>query len=255
MAGGGVRVLIASPRHTARDLERWAINEREDEANAGRIDWEKKVNAAMAEMAAWIARGDGDGYLGVSWGKDSVVVAHLLWRLHRERGVRYPSVWVRLTGAENPDCHMVRDSFNDSHPGGEYAEVVADVGQRRMSVDGFAIASQLYGDRHISGVRAEESAVRRIRTRRWGLSTERTCAPIAWWSTADVFAYLWRERLPVHPAYACTAGDVYERRHLRVSAIGGRRGTGFGRGEWEARYYPERTAERSLGACTEREAR
>lgn len=72
-----------------------------------------------------------------------------------------------------------------------------------------------------------------------GLSSLHTCAPIGWWSDTDVFAWLAARDLPVHPAYACSMGGMLERRHLRVAGIGGDRGTGFGRREWERRYYPE----------------
>ena len=72
---------------------------------------------------------------------------------------------------------------------------------------------------------------------RWGESTERTCAPLGGWTGADVFAYLHTHRLPVHPAYACSLGGVLDRDRIRVAALGGERGRGHGRAEWERRYY------------------
>lgn len=241
-------MLIASPRHTARDLEVWRTNEAIDAENARRLDWGKMTSAALDEMERWISSGVG-GYLGVSWGKDSVVVAHLLARLRAERGVSVPMVWVRMP-EDNPDCTLVRDAFMSARPDTEYVEIDPGVTRewlasrrddavREQHQAGFALARQRYGDRHISGVRAEESSVRRLRTRRWGLSTESACAPIAWWSTAEVFAYLHHYGLPVHPAYACTGGGLYERNRLRVAGMGGQRGIGVGRRDWEQRYYPE----------------
>ncbi len=229
-------MLIPSPRHTERDLETWRINEAMDRENAKRIDWTKLERDAMAEMQRWIEAGDGSGYLGVSWGKDSVVVAHLLCKMQ----VRYPMVWVRMPG-DNPDCELVRDAFLATHNGAWYTEIQVDVGGdvRDGHKAGFAEAARRHGERHISGVRAAESSIRKLRTLRWGRSTEKTCAPIAWWSTDYVFAYIYRENLPLHPAYACTQGRTYERQYLRVAAIGGVRGTGVGRRQWEEAYYPD----------------
>lgn len=53
----------------------------------------------------------------------------------------------------------------------------------------------------------------------------------------DVFAYLHKHDLPVHPAYAMTMGGFYDRRWLRVSSLGGLRGADRGRAEWEQQYY------------------
>lgn len=231
-------MLIRSPRHTPEDLDAWEVEERTDALHAQRVDLEKKARAAMEELERF-ARG-AIGYVGVSWGKDSVVVAHLAARVASFGGPSLPVVWVRVKERENPDCPLVRDAFMARHPHLRYEEIVADVPAIGLTSSlGFEEAARRHGDRHISGVRAEESAVRKIRTRRWGLSTERACAPIAWWTHRDVFAFLHAHDLPVHPAYACLMGGILERKHLRVAALGGKRGQGFGRHEWEQMYYPE----------------
>lgn len=72
---------------------------------------------------------------------------------------------------------------------------------------------------------------------RWGVSTASTCAPLSFWTDADVFAYLHRHDLPIHPAYACSMGGAVPRGRIRVDALGGETGTGHGRAEWEVRYY------------------
>lgn len=228
-------MLIASDRHGADDLEQWALNERVDAVNAARFDWQELESEAVREILTFAAK-PGGGYLGVSWGKDSVVVAHLM----HLSGARLPVVWVRVKDKENPDCPRVRDAFLASHTGLQYDEIeveAPDVGL--TSSLGFDEAAHRYGYRHVSGVRAAESRVRKLRTMRWGKSTEKTCAPIAWWRTEHVFAYMHHARLPVHPAYACTMGSLLDRQHLRVAAVGGKRGTGHGRREWEQRYYPD----------------
>jgi phosphoadenosine phosphosulfate reductase len=87
------------------------------------------------------------------------------------------------------------------------------------------------------GIRADESSGRRIRTLRWGLNSPNGSAPIAKWSTQDVFSYLAVNDLPVHPAYAMLGGGRWPRERLRVAEIGDSHGTGGGRREWEMEYY------------------
>lgn len=97
---------------------------------------------------------------------------------------------------------------------------------------------------------AAESGARRRHMLVHGVETRRTCSPIVRWSTADVWAYLYQRGLPVHPAYAMSYGGHLDRDWLRVSPLAGERaaecyedGSGFGRLEWERRYYGWRLAE------------
>lgn len=227
-------MLIASQRHTARDLEQWRIDEEIDAITIQRTCFDEMEKRSIDTVGAFAARAC---YTGTSWGKDSVVIAHLL----SLSGARVPLVWVRVDGRDNPDCVLVRDQFLASHDM-NYHEIrvgAADGRKRLRAAFGFEEAARRFGDRHISGVRADESMDRLLRMARWGESTDRTCAPIGWWSTAEVFAYLHAFDLPVHPAYAQTGGGLWDRNRIRVATIGGERGRGHGRAEWEARYYPE----------------
>ena len=231
--------LIASPRHAIEDLGVWTRAERIDAINARR--WAAKLAskaATAAEAARVFAAADGC-YAGCSWGKDSVTLAHIL----HSHGIAIPIVWVRVDPVENPDCPLVRNAFLARFPV-DYHEIAVthDPKARRTSLPGFEQAASQFGDRHISGVRAQESRARRLRTARWGVSTERTCAPLSRWTAAEVFAYLHTHDLPVHPAYAQSVGGLLDREHLRVGALGGSRGTGHGRREWEQRYYREELA-------------
>ncbi len=187
--------------------------------------------AATAAIRDFVAAGP--CYLGTSWGKDSVTVLHLA------REIAVPVVWVRVDGEESPDCPLVRDAFLARWPV-EYHEIHATsgVGQgKRTSSLGFEEAARRFGARHISGVRAEESTTRAITVARNGVASAGSCRPIARWSAIEVFAYASRHDLPIHPAYACTFGGTLDRGRVRVGALGGERGTGKGRREWEARYY------------------
>lgn len=109
-------MLIPSPRHSPEDLAAWEAAERND---VRRWLGERRRLERMAEAAGAVVAAVGDAFCGVSWGKDSVVVAHLV-RLHAPA---MPLVWVRLPGGwDNPDCEAVRDAFLADWPG-PYEEV------------------------------------------------------------------------------------------------------------------------------------
>jgi len=200
---------------------------------------ERREAEAIACIEAF-AR-EGPCYAGVSWGKDSTVLAHLVTMC----SVTVPLVWVRVEPIANPDCSLVRDEFLSAHDI-EYVELEVwctwSDGEYHATgtlEQGFAEAGRRYGARHISGVRADESGARKTRMRRHGHNTRRTSAPIGWWTGEEVYAYLYRHALPVHPAYAMSLRGLLDRNRIRVASLGGKRGEGFGRAEWEQRYYPD----------------
>lgn len=232
--------LIASPRHRPEDVEAWALRERQDAVHAHLATHARRVEEARAALVDFAQHHA--CYAGVSWGKDSTALAHLV-AIHAPT---VPLVWVRTIDA-NPDCALVRDAFVSAHPLARYVEAegrrspnAATHGSERGGslVDGLRRCG-MHGRPYLSGVRGAESMARRLRVARWGTTTARTCAPLARWSGADVYAYLYAHGLPVHPAYACTMGGLLDRDRIRVGPLGGERtrGDGHGRREWEARYY------------------
>ncbi|MGE0493306.1 MAG: hypothetical protein AB7S38_29125 [Vulcanimicrobiota bacterium] len=237
--------LIVTDRHTPADLAEWERLRRRDRVVARSTCWERLQQAAREELRRF--RPD---YIGCSWGKDSIVLAHLCWTLWADNGP--PLVWVRNHPRDNPDCRLVRDAFLADFPM-PYEETttcctprpdgtwLAPAGRLSLSA-GFRLAAERFGPRYASGVRAEESSVRRKRVGK-GLATSNTLAPIGRWSTAQVFAYLLQFSLPVHPAYGYTQGGIWDRDRLRVAGLAGGRGTGRGRAEWERLYYGDRLRE------------
>lgn len=168
----------------------------------------------------------------VSWGKDSVVVAHLTWMADPT----IPIVWVpavRKDGTcyETAPSFQVRDTFLDTHSGCIYSERPGHPKNPRRGEPGWEDYMQHVKERHqnmlgeqvkephITGVRADESAMRRMSIRSRGLSSTHTCRPIGRWSAEQVFAYLETRELPVHGAYAASYGGDLDRRWLRVHAI------------------------------------
>lgn len=232
--------LIVHPRHRPDDLAAWSVMERKDALHAQLAAFSRRVEQARAALVDFVARGD--CYAGVSWGKDSTVLAHLVVT----HTPAVPLVWVRTVDA-NPDCVLVRDRFLAAHPSANYLEThgqrspgAATHGTERGGslADGLRRCG-MHGRPYLSGVRGAESMDRRLRVARWGTTTAKTCAPLARWSGDDVFAYLHAHDLPIHPAYACTMGGRLDRDRLRVGPLGGERtrGDGHGRREWETRYY------------------
>lgn len=231
-------MLIDSPRLHERDRETWRRLERVDAIHARSPGLARHVLRSRSVLSAFLASA-GSAYVGVSWGKDSVVVAHLARRVAPD----LPLVWLRSEPGHNPDCLAVRDAFLADFPR-HYHEIITPRWRDERGWHstgtmeaGFAEAERRFGPRHVSGVRATESTARLLRMARWGESTARTCAPIGWWSAADVFAYLYTNGLPVHPAYAMSQGGTWDRERIRVASLGEKHGRGMGRHEWERHYY------------------
>lgn len=179
--------------------------------------------------------------MGTSWGKDSVVALHLLVR----SGASVPVVHIVQKGPQHdPYQEDVRDAFLARFDL-DYHEVVvepqsleqAEDDKAPSMIEGIRRVHERFGTkRWISGLRADESGVRKLRARA-GLVN--SCWPIRWWSAEDVYGWLAAHDLPVHPAYAMTRGGLYDREHIRVSIIGGKKGRAYGRLEWERDYFPD----------------
>lgn len=238
-------MLIPSHRLTAGDQSLWAGLEAADRVHyeCGQVA-EKSVRAieVIREFAA-----GGPCYGSVSWGKDSVVTAHLV----HVAAPAIPLIHLRVTPSHSPYCDDVRDVFLRSHPAVAYHEIAVDYGdvyasglsedERDRETDrrffaGFRQASARFGERYLTGIRGDESGARAIRVRK-GLTVGRGCAPLGRWSAGDVFAYLAHHDLPVHPNYAMLGGGRWPRSQLRVAEIGDTHGRQRGRDQFEREYY------------------
>lgn len=249
--------LLPSDRHTAADLALWRELEAADRLHADRPRLARCVAESLAEIARFTARGA--CYAGTSWGKDSVVLCHLL----QQAVPSVPLMHLRPTN-HNPDCDRVRDAYRARFPGQPYDEIAVDyhdvpreepdaVVDRltdRRWYEAIRTYEAQHGGRHVLGIRASESTGRLIRTLRWGLSSRNGCAPLAWWRTEDIYGYLALHDLPIHPAYAMLGSGRWPREKLRVAEIGDTRGKRGGRRQWEQEYYGDilrRLESRSAG--------
>lgn len=232
--------LIESPRHSTADLARWRLVELEAWV------WsrtERHAAQVARSKAALMAFQPPEGaYAGVSWGKDSTVLAALVADVRPD----LPLVWVRVEPIRNPDCFLVRDAFLTAHPGVRYDEIEVWCSRDERGWHatgtlerGFREAVRWYGPHHVSGIRAGESEMRARRMRSLGLEGRWSLAPLGWWTAQDVWAYLVAQDLPIHPAYACLYDGLLDPGRVRVASLDGLRGTGHGRAEWERRYYRE----------------
>lgn len=242
-------MLIDSPRLTDPDRAHWARLEMYDAMLATDPHLDRLVDRGVAAIREWATVGA--GVVSVSWGKDSVVAAHLA----HLAGVDAPLVWVRSDPYEMPECETVRDAYLSTHPGQDYEERVVHLRNPKRGEPGHEahqldpasrsqdVLAEAVPERYVSGVRGQESRVRALSVAHRGMVTARTCRPLARWDATHVFAYLHREALPVHPAYAMTYGGALDRQWLRVHPLCSHRDSGHGDTvAWEDRYYGDHIA-------------
>lgn len=239
-------MLIPSERHTRRDIATWLEWTAAFAVHAESISFRDKVADASRRVAEFA----GPVYCGVSWGKDSTVVAHLVATSRAD----IPLAWIRVEPIKNPHCTLVRDAFRERYPVVNYTEIErhctwSDNQWHATGTleSGAKECETMLGNRRILGIRAEESGARKLRCMRWGHETVNTLAPLAWWSVEDVFAYLVLHELPIHPVYAMTGNGRWHYSQLRTSSLGGKRGDGMGRAEWEQEYYRDELNRLSRG--------
>lgn len=237
-------MLIASERHTAADLELWREYEEADAMHFAHLERTGKIQRSIDAAKEWAAKGP--CYASFSGGKDSLVLLGIL----SEAGLlaSMPVVWLEAHPKANPDATIAVDAaaerfgiaierrqYHSPWPGKLTREQTEELSSRHF----LAACSVVDADhgRRILGLRADESGARKLRFRRWGLSSINSCAPLGWWTLQDVYAYAAHHRLPLCSVYGMFGGGRWERHTLRVDALAGANGDQFGRAEWEAEYY------------------
>lgn len=238
-------MLIQSPRHTEADLRLWESMAVKDRLSYRLLRVEDKARLAVRTLQEFCNHRS--TYVGVSWGKDSVVAAHLTYRAAIPRN----RLMHLQCSNRTPDIDCVADVYLDRFRqdidivnidyGGLHRQDIADDLLNELTDSRWFGAIRRYekesGGGRILGIRADESPGRKVRMKRWGAITENACAPIGWWSAEDVFAYLAHHDLPIHPAYAMTGGGQWDREWIRVAEIGDTHGKRMGRHVWEEMYY------------------
>ena len=155
-------------------------------------------------------------YVACSWGKDSVVLAHLCQQIQ-------------------PDILIIHDGCELEYSQDSYRKVERDYcdrfqpNYRRLETDGsfkhWIEASKTH-PMGVIGLRAQESSRRRIVLRKYGIIYQYTsrdrqdmmrACPLAWWSWQDVWAYTVAHNLPYLASYDNPASG--SRAHSRTSVI------------------------------------
>lgn len=208
----------------------------------------------VVEMA--LARFGEPAAVGVSGGKDSVAMCHIVAQHCR------PLVIWNDSGLELPESEGVVRELADML--GLEVAVARGVDALERKLEIGAAAARRQADRtdelcivepvrrvicergialEFVGLRSGESRRRKMviamhgpmyDSKRWGCG-------IAWpmrrWSAADVFAYLDEHSLPIHPAYAREMGA--DRNDIRVSWLWDSSRERHGEMAWLRRHYPE----------------
>lgn len=184
---------------------------------------------------------DGPATVSVSWGKDSVAVAHIATMADPTVTIK----WVRVNGLEPQDTLDVRDQFLEQHPHVNYVEAKAELpfmrGQAGFPGPNIDILGKHISGRTITGVRAAESKQRTLSAKVHGHTTKNTCRPILIWPTPLVFAYMQSRGLPIHRAYQNSFGGTLSLDDIRVHTLA--TATLYGSSywdritQWEDHYY------------------
>lgn len=106
-------MLISTETLSRRDIEHWYRLAWYDSV----INIKEITNSAIAEIEKFITATP-DAVCSVSWGKDSIVIAHLVRRINPD----IPLVWVPTirkdgTSYEAAETYKVRDTFLGLFPG------------------------------------------------------------------------------------------------------------------------------------------
>jgi phosphoadenosine phosphosulfate reductase len=225
-------MLITTHRHTAQDLAKWEDYEAIDSINR----WSPSKEALSKRVMEGFLERNPKSCVMVSWGKDSVVLLHLFVRL----GIQRPVVTMRVEHRYNPDCDEVRDAFLREFDI-DYHEHEYPYEQVEKSEKHWADLHRRYGAR-CTGIRADESSIRRKQFETHGFSTKNSCRPLMQWSKREIFAYIHHNNLPLSPVYGYLGGGRWDRDKLRTHALhsfADQAGSGLGRIEWEREYYQD----------------
>jgi len=236
-------MLIKSDRLNDNDLKLWNDLE-EIDAHHLETDGYQKRKALTIDFIKDFIASDKKYYCGISWGKDSIVLADMFSRLNADaKFVYFRNV------AREPEGHQdVKKIFLNTHDI-NYEEVSYDYSNYDSSYfdtkgrpakwqNLLKEYKRKYGC-HVTGLRYDESSKRKMRFNVFGLETEYSFAPFRYFNVHDIFAYMLEYNLPIHPNYAMLGGGRWDKYRIRVAAIGNKEGNGMGRTEWEKEYYQD----------------
>lgn len=211
-----------------------------------------------ANLEAW-----GDCWVAWSGGKDSTVACDLAVRawpripvVHLDSGLDFPENlaymadlaaargWRHETVRCGDGLAAMKAVGTWAHDDPEGASGALAEYWRVIMAGPSAIAQEKFGDRMLTGLRAEESAKRaRSLNRAAGHATLpgglRAWSPIGHWAAADVWAYHCAHAIPENPVYTRLRQMGAPERALRLGFAAGAEGAGGGRIMWLKRGWPD----------------
>ncbi len=220
-------MLIAYDRHTSEDLQIWRELHSADVVHGTTLD--DKIRRSVDAIREFATS---PCCCSVSFGKDSIVLLDLCMRASPQVPVR----WVRWLASDNPDSLGVCTESRERWPEASIEWIEAPDDDHDDGRAGFRMLEKRHS-RRLTGIRQDESSSRRVSAAVHGVATEKSCRPLLYWTSSDVFGYAARYDLPLHPVYAMSGGGRWSREYLRVDSLGGNRGRAIGRAEWEQEYY------------------
>jgi phosphoadenosine phosphosulfate reductase len=223
-------MLIITDRHTKADLKLW--EEYREMDGLIKIPMEK-IEQSLGIISNWLDTHK-PGAVYTSWGKDSVVLLHLVSLLK----IKVPVVYMRFTDRDNPDCELVRDLFLETHDMDYHEDSFEYVKVRKTGAHWKALQKK-YGPYRITGIRNDESGIRKMVYLVYRESSKYSCRPLSLWRGKEIFAFIEQNGLPLCPVYGYLGGGRWERENMRTHSLAGTTGDNHGRTEWEREYYPD----------------
>jgi phosphoadenosine phosphosulfate reductase len=238
-------MLLQSNRFLDNDLETWNKWVKNDEIHIKSKGYKFRLNKTIERIKKFADENDENTYyVGVSWGKDSIVLSHMIYNI----GVSPINIYIRQLDNENPHNKDVRDNFLKLFNINYYEESYSykTTPDQTYFKNGkpnkwYYILNQLNKkyNKRITGLRKDESAKRKFRFDVFGDESLNSFTPFENFLVADIFGYMYENNLPIHPNYAMTINGLIDRNRLRVAAIGNNEGDGMFRKLWEKTYYQD----------------
>jgi phosphoadenosine phosphosulfate reductase len=229
-------MLIITNRHTKKDIDTWDKYEKADLIHYENTDMETRERKAIEAIQGYA---DDNTYISVSWGRDSITALHLCYRAKiKVKIVSFVLSKNCVKTIYDYNLDAVRDKYFALFGKADYSEIEynPEANLRKMPL----MRKYSKGKKRITGVRKDESGIRKKSAKQHGVATPTSCRPIIYWKHQDVFAYIAKYGLPLHPSYGMTGGGRYDRFAIRVDgAFGGPGGTTHGRETWEREYYQD----------------
>ena len=231
-----------------------------DPINSLRDKLHRKNNARSYQRAldsandiierAVAAAGDGVIAVGLSGGKDSVAMLHLVAQhcsplvIHNDSGLELPDSLPLVRSY----CERLRLELAIAKGNAMALEASGASPKQVAELALYKPVRDLLKARSVAlefvGLRAAESKRRRLvigargdmyPSKTWGCTI---AWPMRHWQTADIFAYIDEHDLPLHPAYATHANKPEERDSVRVSWAFDSERLGVGEVQWLRLRYP-----------------